>query len=669
MLVSPSATASGSLTDDNELAALLDVSPAAMGLLRPIGAPGGNQADFTDLSFDYLNPAAQRLIGLPARPTATWLTRLPATNWLLEICRAALQSGEPGHYELPPAGPDEPSYRLTFRPVAGGRLVIGCGVDEAGSAGSLAARLHRLTLESGELRQQLAQAETAVQNHAQERENFYQVFEQAPVIVALLRGPQHLVTYCNPAFLGLFPGRRLVGLPYAEAMPEIVAHGLMPELDAVYATGRTFYGNELPVRMAPPDGSLPQVRYYDFSYQPYRENDEIVGISIFAYDVTEQVQTRRQRDAQQQQLTEVFEQAPVAICLFRGTDYVLEIVNSLMLDILQRPLAQLLGRPFDQALPELAEQGLCEVLDEVRRSGQAYVVQERALRLPHHTGDAEMGYYNFVYEPLRDEEGQLTGIVCVATEETEQVQIRQQLSAANEQQLLANQQLTHINADLDNFIYTASHDLKAPISNIEALVTALREDLALPPFAQADVPGLLDLMQDSVERFKHTIDQLTDITKLQKAHANLLAPLRLADLVEAVRLDLAPELAATGGTLTVEVPADLTMVFAEKNLRSIVYNLLSNAFKYRHPARPLQVALRATNTSTAVVLEVRDNGLGLTPTQQPRVFDMFERLHDHVEGSGLGLYMVKKILDNAGGRVELDSESGVGSVFRVHLPV
>lgn len=667
MLVSPSATAPGSFATD-ELTALLDVSPAAMGLLRPLGVPGSNLAGFTDLAFDYLNPAAQQLIGLPARPTETWLTRLPATDWLLEICRAALQSGQPGHYQLPPAGPDEPSYRLTFRPI-GGRLVMGCGLDDAGGPGELAARLRRLTAESGELRQQLAQAETAAQSHVRERENFYQVFEQAPVIVALLRGPRHLLQYCNPALQALFPDRPLAGRYYADAMPEIVAHGLLPELDAVYATGRTFYGNELLMNATPPDGSLPYVRYYDFSYQPYREDDEIVGISIFAYDVTEQVQARRQREVQQQQLTEVFEQAPVAICLFRGTDYVLEIVNSLMLDILQRPLAQLLGRPFAQALPELAEQGLCEVLDEVRRSGEAYVVQERPLRLAHHSSDAEIGYYNFVYEPLRDDEGQLTGIVCVATEETEQVQIRQQLSAANEQLLLANQQLTYTNADLDNFIYTASHDLKAPISNIEALVTALREDLAQPPSAQAEVPALLDLMQDSVERFKHTIDQLTDITKLQKAHASLLAPFRLADLVEAVRLDLAPELAAAGGTLTVEVPANLTMVFAEKNLRSIIYNLLSNAFKYRHPARPLQVALRASTGSTAVVLEVRDNGLGLTPTQQPRVFDMFERLHDHVEGSGLGLYMVRKILDNAGGRVELDSESGVGSVFRVYLPV
>jgi hypothetical protein len=90
-----------------------------------------------------------------------------------------------------------------------------------------------------------------------EQENFYQVFEQAPVIIALLRGPVHFCYYCNPAFQALFPGRPLTGRNYAEAMPEIVAHGLTVQLDGVYATGRTFYGTDLPVTTASPDGSAP----------------------------------------------------------------------------------------------------------------------------------------------------------------------------------------------------------------------------------------------------------------------------------------------------------------------------------------------------------------------------------------------------------------------------
>ncbi|WP_170934876.1 PAS domain-containing protein [Hymenobacter gelipurpurascens] len=128
----------------------------------------------------------------------------------------------------------------------------------------------------------------AAERRALEREELYQVFEQAPVVVALLRGPEHLFHYRNPAFQSLFPNRFLIGRLYAEAMPEIVAAGLMPELDRVYTTGQPYFGTAVPFVTTPPDGSAPHERYYDFSYEPHRENGDIVGVSIIAHDVTEQ---------------------------------------------------------------------------------------------------------------------------------------------------------------------------------------------------------------------------------------------------------------------------------------------------------------------------------------------------------------------------------------------
>ena len=108
--------------------------------------------------------------------------------------------------------------------------------------------------------------------------------------------------------------------------------------------------------------------------------------------------------------------------------------------------------------------------------------------------------------------------------------------------------------------------------------------------------------------------------------------------------------------------------FAEKNLRSVVYNLLSNALKYRHPARRPHVDVRAHLRPGHTVLEVHDNGLGLAPGQQARLFGMFQRFHDHVEGSGIGLFIVKRMVENAGGRIEVHSQLGAGTTFFVHLP-
>lgn len=117
------------------------------------------------------------------------------------------------------------------------------------------------------------------------------------------------------------------------------------------------------------------------------------------------------------------------------------------------------------------------------------------------------------------------------------------------------------------------------------------------------------------------------------------------------------------------VAACPNVFFSVKNLRSMVYNLLSNAVKYHAPGRPPVVALRCRPGAPGqIVLEVQDNGLGLSERQQGELFRLFRRLHHHVSGSGVGLYMVKKMVENAGGTLVVQSAPGVGSTFTVVLP-
>jgi signal transduction histidine kinase len=141
----------------------------------------------------------------------------------------------------------------------------------------------------------------------------------------------------------------------------------------------------------------------------------------------------------------------------------------------------------------------------------------------------------------------------------------------------------------------------------------------------------------------------------------------LAAVVRDVRLDLEPLLQSAGAELEVNVQAAPTVLFSEKNLRSVVFNLLSNALKYRAPDRAPRVRLRARPEGEAVVLEVQDNGLGLDAASEQKLFGMFQRFHDHVEGSGIGLYMVKKMVENAGGRIVVRTVLGSGTTFSVYF--
>ncbi|WP_165963423.1 sensor histidine kinase [Hymenobacter radiodurans] len=175
-------------------------------------------------------------------------------------------------------------------------------------------------------------------------------------------------------------------------------------------------------------------------------------------------------------------------------------------------------------------------------------------------------------------------------------------------------------------------------------------------------------MQDSIARFTHTLALLTDITKLQDSFRETAAPVAVAPLIEAVRLDLASLQQQVGGQLRVDVAATPTITFAEKNLRSVLYNLLSNAFKYHDPTRPAQVTVRSRVETEYVVLEVQDNGLGLDLSGEYQLFGLFRRYHTHVEGSGVGLHMVKKLVENGGGKIEVASMLGQGSTFSIYFP-
>jgi PAS domain S-box-containing protein len=269
--------------------------------------------------------------------------------------------------------------------------------------------------------------------------------------------------------------------------------------------------------------------------------------------------------------------------------------------------------------------------------------------------------------PSRNEQGDIIQWIGAYTDIHEHKLAQARIAEAQQQLRDNNEQLLRINRDLDNFIYTASHDLKAPINNIEGLLGALLAELPAEWVARQAVQPLVSMMQGSVDRFKRTIEHLTEVTKLQKEHEQPPSPVDLAAVVREVSLDLTPLLQATGAQIEVALSECPRISFSEKNLRSIVYNLLSNAVKYHHPDRPPRVHLSCRAEGNFTVLDVRDNGLGLNLDNAQRLFAMFQRFHDHVEGSGIGLYMVKRIIENAGGHIAVDSKLGVGSTFSVYF--
>ncbi|MGV3589680.1 MAG: sensor histidine kinase [Adhaeribacter sp.] len=283
--------------------------------------------------------------------------------------------------------------------------------------------------------------------------------------------------------------------------------------------------------------------------------------------------------------------------------------------------------------------------------------------------DGSLFWASVTLTPIYDNAGQHIGFTKITGDITKQKELQDKLAERQQSALEhKNDELQKTNLDLDNFIYTASHDLRSPITNIEALMLLLKDDLVE---SEALNPGTEEILQrviSSVNRLKQTIEDLTEISRLhQNSGENLSAEIIN---IQEVYEDILADLNYPGEQKACFMQTDFQvhqLQFSRKNFRSILYNLVSNAIKYQSPERDCIVRIHTSLEEPYVVLSVKDNGLGMNARQQKQLFTMFKRFHDHVEGTGIGLFMVKRIVENAGGKIEVESKQDSGTEFKIYL--
>jgi PAS domain S-box-containing protein len=488
-----------------------------------------------------------------------------------------------------------------------------------------------------------------------QRPELRHLLEQTLVAVAVYQGPQFRVAMANATTLNIWdrPLSAVLHQPVFEVLPEVATPEVIALFERVFATGIPHMVHEQPTFIHR-HGQQQQV-YWNFVFLPQHGPDgRIRGLLTVGTDVTEQVRARQQVEAREASFRTMADAVPAMLWVTDPAGYC-TYLNAQWYLFTGQTEAEALGLGWTRAVHP----------DDADLAGQSFLQanarREQFLRYRLRRHDGVYRWATDTGWPHFTETGAYAGIVGTVIDVHEQQLAEDELQASNEQ-------LTRTNADLDTFIYTASHDLRTPIANIEGLLTALRKQLPAEALQVKLVGPILDRMHQSVERFQRTIAQLTDVAQLQQIHGQPAEPVDLATLVDELRLDFTTDLATPGATLTVEVAACPQVAFAPKNLRSIVYNLLSNALKYRHPARPPVVALRCRSIGDTVVLEVQDNGLGLTEVQQSQLFGLFQRLHTHVAGTGIGLYMVKRLVENAGGTIAVHSRIEEGTTFTITLP-
>lgn len=230
-----------------------------------------------------------------------------------------------------------------------------------------------------------------------------------------------------------------------------------------------------------------------------------------------------------------------------------------------------------------------------------------------------------------------------------------------------NRELRRSNNDLDNFVYCASHDLKAPVFNIEGLLGALKEELSA---TDENVNHLLRRLDKSVVQINRAVQDLTEVSGIQQEdNVFTVGEADLEQALQEVELNITEIIERSQATIETDFTAQPVLQIKQKDTRSVFYNLLTNSLKYKHPSRPPHIKIASGIEENFIFLSVTDNGIGIDLRgNEEKLFKLFKRLHDHVEGSGVGLYIVRRIVDNYDGSIAVTSVVGQGTTFTLRFP-
>ena len=373
--------------------------------------------------------------------------------------------------------------------------------------------------------QELSRAQAAAEA---QRRQLASIFEQAPVAITVLRGPTLLVESANAAISALWgrPAAHTLGQPYFEAVPDTAGQGFEEVLAGVLRTGEPYFISEAAVRLDRGHTGQPLVGNFNFVFQPLfdpADARQAVGIVAIGAEVTEQVQARQRLEASARQLRLLTDALPVLIG-YLDQERRYQFTNEAYRAWFGQDPAALLGQRVREVVGEQAYAATAGYMDRALAGERLHF----EATMPYREGFTKHIRTSYVPDVRA---GEVVGFYTLVQDITEQVEARQQVQVLNEELAAANKELAGINeamratneelhvanarllrtnADLDTFVYAASHDLKTPVANIEGLLHALRDYLHTEA-QQPMVPRLVGMMEAAITRFQETVGHLTDI--------------------------------------------------------------------------------------------------------------------------------------------------------------
>jgi len=436
---------------------------------------------------------------------------------------------------------------------------------------------------------------------------------------------------------------------------------------------------------------------YELVIEPIKNNmGKVIGISGVSNNITEKVVSHKKIVASEKRFSNILSQSLLAIAILKGPEMIISFANEPIIAIWGKG-KNIFDKPLLEVMPEIKDQLFPTMLMDVYSTGVAFATNE-IKTLIKRNGKLEECYFNLIYQPYRDVDDTITGVTVLATEITDYVFAKKQLEE-NGKRLVEladslelkviertdelhklNEELKHTNKQLDQFAYIASHDLQEPLRKIITFSTLLKDKFK--DGLSAEVKSYLDRIEGSSLRMSTLIRDLLNYSRLLQ-YEKLFVQTDLNETLKSVLSDFELLIQEKNAQIIFdELP---TIEAIKLHMNQLFYNLISNALKFSKEDVPPVISITSHKLSekeiqkypnlnpllTYVKVIFKDNGIGFDQHYSKQIFDIFQRLHskDVFIGTGIGLALSKKIVEDHHGELFTLAKENLGAAFHVILPI
>jgi len=528
----------------------------------------------------------------------------------------------------------------------------------------------------------------ATQKMLDERQNFYQLLMDAPAVIAVLSGPEHIYELANKRYMETIGvHRQILGKPIRQALPEL-GEGIYRLLDEVYATGQPFIASEMEVGLDRSGNGELEAIFFNFIYQPIRDREgNIYQILVHAIDITTQVKAKQKlAEAEYTQRTAI-EVAQLGTWQYdpinRITTY-----SDRILEWFGFPPGQHVG--MDRIMPQVVDPAtLINAMSSTLIPGS-----DGNINLEYDIisfNDGQRRTLHTIGRVFLDDTGKPYMIAGTSQDITAHKQLQRELeikvkertkalSVANEELKSVNQNLERVNKNLEQFAYVTSHDLQEPLRKIRIFSDILqtRSEVVMTSFTKK----YLDKIESSVDRMSALITDLLNFSRIEKSGKTFTVT-NLNTIINEVIEDF--DLAIRDKHVILNIPPLQEIEAVPLEMRQLFFNLIGNAIKFsRKDLRPvINICGRILSASevaqdkllnprlTYYAIEVVDNGIGFEPKYADQIFTIFQRLHtrESYSGTGIGLALCQQVVNNHQGRIYAEGQENNGARFVIILPI